>query len=524
MLEGMYSAAAGMAAQQQRLDAIVNDIANVNTTGYKQRPRRVPRPPLHAPGWAPLAASPRAPAPPHAHRPRRRPGRAPAHRPQPLDVAIRAPASSQVRRPDGTQVLTRDGAPPLDAQGRLGTRAATSSSPGITLPAGTADADVNDQRRRPRHRRRPPGRPHPPRQRRRAADGLQPLGDNVFAADRRERRGRAPPARTRASAGRARGLQRRHRRRDGRHDGGPARLRARQPRPSRRRTARRDRQRDQAMSHPAPDRPRRRCPRDVRNGTADAARSTTRAARASSASSSRSSPRRSPTRPSRPRRTSARPPPAPTATCSRTRSPTPSSPPAASASPAQLVEGAAVVSALADPYVPSAALGIGREVLAHLDEQLASAAPPARRRPAPGRAIRAPRRRRRARLPHRDPGRDGAPRPPRARPHRRCSPAPPPQLGVARRTSSRSTRSHAHAPAEGDAARERSAELRGLLAEVGRQHGINRVLMRQELAFLEHLTRLLGGEEDAGYAPPAARLDSPSARRAAAPPPTASWT
>jgi hypothetical protein len=60
------------------------------------------------------------------------------------------------------------------------------------------------------------------------------------------------------------------------------------------------------------------------------------------------------------------------------------------------------------------------------------------------------------------------------------------------------------APAEAVAARERSAELRGMLAEVGRQHQANRILMRQELAFLEHLTRLLGGEEHGGYAPPGA--------------------
>ena len=36
MLEGMYSAAAGMAAQQHRLDALSNDIANSETTGYKR--------------------------------------------------------------------------------------------------------------------------------------------------------------------------------------------------------------------------------------------------------------------------------------------------------------------------------------------------------------------------------------------------------------------------------------------------------------------------------------------------------
>jgi hypothetical protein len=52
-------------------------------------------------------------------------------------------------------------------------------------------------------------------------------------------------------------------------------------------------------------------------------------------------------------------------------------------------------------------------------------------------------------------------------------------------------------------ARERSAELRGMLAEVVREHRINRALMRQELAFLDHLMRELGAEPDVGYAPTA---------------------
>ena len=33
---GIYSAAAGLAAQQSKLDAIANDLANVNTKGYKK--------------------------------------------------------------------------------------------------------------------------------------------------------------------------------------------------------------------------------------------------------------------------------------------------------------------------------------------------------------------------------------------------------------------------------------------------------------------------------------------------------
>ena len=71
-------------------------------------------------------------------------------------------------------------------------------------------------------------------------------------------------------------------------------------------------------------------------------------------------------------------------------------------------------------------------------------------------------------------------------------------------------------PADAHTARERSAELRGLLAEVAREHGINRALMRQELAFLDHLMRLVGNEPEAGYGPPqgAAPAAAPAKHRA----------
>ena len=54
-------------------------------------------------------------------------------------------------------------------------------------------------------------------------------------------------------------------------------------------------------------------------------------------------------------------------------------------------------------------------------------------------------------------------------------------------------------PGAAEAARLRSRELRGLLAEIAREHGINRALMRQELAFLSHLTRLIGRDTEPGY-------------------------
>jgi hypothetical protein len=45
----------------------------------------------------------------------------------------------------------------------------------------------------------------------------------------------------------------------------------------------------------------------------------------------------------------------------------------------------------------------------------------------------------------------------------------------------------------------RSAELRGLLEEVQREHHVNRALMNQELAFLDHLLRLADTDRHLGY-------------------------
>jgi hypothetical protein len=56
-------------------------------------------------------------------------------------------------------------------------------------------------------------------------------------------------------------------------------------------------------------------------------------------------------------------------------------------------------------------------------------------------------------------------------------------------------------PTEAELARARSAELRGLLDEIAHEHGVNRALMRQELAFLDHLMRLVGQDADTGYTP-----------------------
>jgi flagellar basal-body rod protein FlgG len=139
MLEGLYSAAAGMAAQQQRMDTLANDVANVNTTGYKHT-RVAFRDLLYArdrtgvvSSGAGAAATPIGRG--FAQGSLRETG-------NPLDVAIQGDGFLQVRRADGTTALTRDGALRLDPRGRLSTQRGELVQPAVTVPAGTSDADV----------------------------------------------------------------------------------------------------------------------------------------------------------------------------------------------------------------------------------------------------------------------------------------------------------------------------------------------------------------------------------------------
>jgi hypothetical protein len=54
-------------------------------------------------------------------------------------------------------------------------------------------------------------------------------------------------------------------------------------------------------------------------------------------------------------------------------------------------------------------------------------------------------------------------------------------------------------PARAPLAHANSAELRGILEEVQREHYVNRALMNQELAFLDHLLRLADADRHLGY-------------------------
>ena len=140
MLEGLYSAAAGMQAQQQRIDSVANDLANVNTNGYKHT-RVAFRDLLYvrdASGRVQSGAGAAA-----ATIGRGFAQGAIKETGNPLDVAIQGSGFLRVRRGDGTDALTRDGSLRLDPRGRLTTQQGDLVQPAITVAAGTNESDVS---------------------------------------------------------------------------------------------------------------------------------------------------------------------------------------------------------------------------------------------------------------------------------------------------------------------------------------------------------------------------------------------
>ena len=204
MLEGLFSAAAGMSAQQQQLDAISNDLANLIDDRLQVRARRA------SATCSTTRSTWPAPKPPPAPAPRRRViGRS--------AIAGRAEGNRQPARPGDRRrrllpgdagpaarsSLTRDGAlrrrrerrrsptPPATASTRRSScpagvtpRELRIASDG-TVTAGTGKRLGQDQARHG-HRARPPDR-----RRRRPA-----------RADRRQRRAARPPGRARSTRAR----------------------------------------------------------------------------------------------------------------------------------------------------------------------------------------------------------------------------------------------------------------------------------------------------------------------------------
>jgi flagellar basal-body rod protein FlgG len=138
MLNGLYSAATGMIAQQTRIDYLSNDIANVDTTGYKQvrlgfrdlvynleRGMRVGAGAALVDGGRQFSEG------------------SLQQTDSPFALAIDGPGFFQVRQANGQLALTRNGDFGIDASGQLVDGSGDRLSPPVNLPKGTSPGDVS---------------------------------------------------------------------------------------------------------------------------------------------------------------------------------------------------------------------------------------------------------------------------------------------------------------------------------------------------------------------------------------------
>ena len=197
-MRALSIAATGMDAQQTNLEVIANNIANINTTGYKraraefsdllyqtERAQGVPNRANQAivPEGANIGLGVQTSAVRNLHIQ----GEPEPNRQRSRRRADRHAACSRSRSPDGETLYTRAGAFNKNADGQLVTIDGYAVVPGITVPQDASE--ITDQPLRPGH--------GTPRQRLRIRTklgqltianfvneaGLEPLGDNLFPAD-----------------------------------------------------------------------------------------------------------------------------------------------------------------------------------------------------------------------------------------------------------------------------------------------------------------------------------------------------
>src|SRR5882757_2976629 len=139
----MYTAAAGMAAQQTRLDAVSANLANVDTTGYKSA--RVAFRDLvydDAQGYGAAQGVTIGAGSAATSIGRSSAQGALQDTSRPLDVALNGQGFIQVKLADGSKGLTRDGNLDTDPTGRLKLHTGQLLDPPIKLPAGADTSQV----------------------------------------------------------------------------------------------------------------------------------------------------------------------------------------------------------------------------------------------------------------------------------------------------------------------------------------------------------------------------------------------
>jgi flagellar basal-body rod protein FlgG len=142
MLEGLYSAAAGMAAQQEQLDAIGSDLANVSSTGYKAERVAFSDLLYSTVDEAGTTTTDGAGAKAQVIGRSESQG-AIKETGDPLDLAIEGAGYFQVTQPNGKVALTRDGTFTVDASGTITDAEGNRLTPPIKLPAGVSSSEVS---------------------------------------------------------------------------------------------------------------------------------------------------------------------------------------------------------------------------------------------------------------------------------------------------------------------------------------------------------------------------------------------
>jgi len=154
MIKAMRTAASGMAAQQMNVDNIANNLANVNTTGFKQSKVEFQDVLYQRLAQAGVSTATGATIPtnlevgygvkPVATTRNFNMGELQPTE-NPLDLAIQGNGFFQITLPDGTIGYTRDGTFKMSADGRLVTSDGFYLYPEITIPEDTNSISISPQ-------------------------------------------------------------------------------------------------------------------------------------------------------------------------------------------------------------------------------------------------------------------------------------------------------------------------------------------------------------------------------------------
>ncbi|MFO0752702.1 MAG: flagellar basal-body rod protein FlgG [Thermodesulfovibrionales bacterium] len=156
MIRSLFTAAAGMQAQQLNVDVIANNLANVNTTGYKRgradfqdllyQTLRNPGSPSAEGSQIPSGIQVGLGVKPVAVQKLFTQGDF-TNTNNSLDLVIEGDGFFQVTRPDGTIAYTRSGAFKTDSDGRVVTSDGYPLEPSITIPADATQITVGSDGR-----------------------------------------------------------------------------------------------------------------------------------------------------------------------------------------------------------------------------------------------------------------------------------------------------------------------------------------------------------------------------------------